>query len=102
MSKAESKASEMVIETVKISDRTLAVLAEQIKNLSGANKTADSVDEAFAKTRVMLQAAASSTDTSSDISAVSDLKEYISNGSEQRSQANTLKELAIDSLYASV
>ncbi|MDR7282957.1 hypothetical protein J2X84_001781 [Pseudomonas corrugata] len=93
--KDEPKAPEMQVQTVKVSDRTKAVMAEQhIKNYSGARNVADNVDEAFAKTRVTLQAAASSTVvSSSDSAAVADIKEHMSKSPEQWLHPDILKEL---------
>jgi hypothetical protein len=87
----EPEAPKMQMQTVKVSERTLAVMAEQhLKDLSGANKIADNVDEAFAKTRVALQAANSS---GVDSTAVADLKEHMSKSPEQRLRPDILKEL---------
>jgi hypothetical protein len=91
----EPEAPKMQMQTVKVSERTLAVMAEQhIKNNSGARKIADNVDEAFAKTRVALQTTdPSNVVGSSDSTAVADLKEHMSKSPEQRLRPDILKEL---------
>jgi len=92
----ESAPLEMQIKTVKASDRTMAVIAEHLKDLGITNKTAGHVDEAFAKTRVMLQAAAASNALiSGDNSALVDLKEQMSQPPEQRLRPNIAKELGL-------
>ncbi|MDN3224284.1 hypothetical protein [Pseudomonas nunensis] len=82
---SEPKPAEMQIQTVKASDRTMAVIAEHLKNLGITNKTTDHVDEAFAKTRVMLQAASPSNAViSGDNSVFVDLEEQARQAPEQR------------------
>jgi hypothetical protein len=89
----EPEAPKMQMQTVKVSERTLAVMAEQhLKDVSGANKIADNVDEAFAKTRVALQAANPS---SVDSTAVADLKEHMRKSPVQRLRPDILEELGL-------
>ena len=74
----------------------MAMIAEQLKDLGITNKTAGHVDEAFAKTRVMLQAAAPSNALiSGDNSALVDLKEQMSQPPEQRLRPNIAKKLGL-------
>jgi AAA15 family ATPase/GTPase len=95
--KDEPKSPEMQMQIVKLSDRTKAVMAEQnIKNYNGAQIVADKVDEAFAKTRVTLQAEDTSKAlASSDSTAVADLKEHTSKSLDQRLHPDILKELGL-------
>ena len=93
----EPNAPKMQMQTIKVSERTLAAMAEQhLNNDSGASKTVDNVNEAFAKTRVALQAANSSgVQASSDSTAGANLKAHMSKSPEQRLRPDILKELGL-------
>jgi hypothetical protein len=95
--KDEPKSPEIQMQIVKLSDRTKAVMAEQnIKNYNGAQIVADNVDEAFAKTRVTLQAEDTSKAlASSDSTAVADLMEHMNKSLEQRPRPAISEELSL-------
>ena len=59
------------------------------------NAQADNVNAAFAKTRVMLQASASSTGTAAKTSATDEFKDYMSKSPAQRIREQLLKELGL-------
>jgi hypothetical protein len=63
------------------------------QQVSEASKISDNVDEAFAKTRVALQAADSAKAT--DSTAMADFKDYMSKTPEQRLHDSILKEMGI-------
>ena len=59
------------------------------------NAQADNVNAAFAKTRVMLQASASSTGTATKTSATDEFKDYMSKSPAQRIREQLLKEMGL-------
>lgn len=59
------------------------------------NAQADNVNAAFAKTRVMLQASASSTGTAAKTSATDEFKDYMSKSPAQRIREQLLKEMGL-------
>jgi hypothetical protein len=59
------------------------------------NAQADNVNAAFAKTRVMLQASASSTGTTAKTSATDEFKDYMSKSPAQRIREQLLKEMGL-------
>ena len=59
------------------------------------NAQADNVNAAFAKTRVMLQASASSTGTAAKTSATDEFKDYMSKPPAQRIRELLLKEMGL-------
>ncbi|MQU06058.1 hypothetical protein [Pseudomonas helleri] len=59
------------------------------------NAQADNVNAAFAKTRVMLQASASSTGTATNTSATDEFKDYMSKSPAQRIREQLLKEMGL-------
>ena len=59
------------------------------------NAQADNVNAAFAKTRVMLQASASSTGTTAKTSATDEFKDYMSKSPEQRLRDSILQSMGI-------
>ncbi|MGE8187784.1 hypothetical protein [Pseudomonas sp. NPDC086278] len=66
------------------------------QQVSEASRISDNVDEAFAKTRVALQASdASTTAKSTDSAAMTDFKDYMSKTPEQRLRDSILKEMGI-------
>jgi hypothetical protein len=65
------------------------------EQVNAASKISDNVDEAFAKTRVGLQASESFKDKVSGASATDEFKEYMSKTPEQRLRDSILKEMGI-------
>ncbi|MVV50689.1 hypothetical protein EJA72_20975 [Pseudomonas sp. PB120] len=66
------------------------------QQVSAASKISDNVDEAFAKTRVTLQATdTSTTSKSTDSSAMADFKDYMSKSPEQRLHDSILQEMGL-------
>ncbi|MDB5995563.1 MAG: hypothetical protein JWP42_2699 [Pseudomonas sp.] len=66
------------------------------EQVNAANKISDNVDEAFAKTRVALQATDTTTAPKADDStAMADFKDYMSKTPEQRLRDSILKEMGI-------
>jgi hypothetical protein len=79
--------------TQQVQDSATQIAAQQV---SEANKISDNVDEAFAKTRVNLQATDSTgTTQSTDSAAMTDFKDYMSKTPEQRLRDSILKEMGI-------
>ena len=71
-------------------------LTSATQQVTAANKISDNVDEAFAKTRVALQATGtSSVPTSGDSTAMADFKDYMSKSPEQRVHDSILKEMGL-------
>ena len=66
------------------------------EQVNAANKISDNVDEAFAKTRVALQATdASTVPKAGESTAMADFKDYMSKTPEQRLRDSILKEMGI-------
>ncbi|MGE8069000.1 hypothetical protein [Pseudomonas sp. NPDC089569] len=79
--------------TKDVQDSATQIATQQV---SSASKISDNVDEAFAKTRVNLQATdATGTSKSTDSSATSEFKDYMSKTPEQRLRDSILKEMGI-------
>jgi hypothetical protein len=71
-------------------------LTSATQQVTAANTISDNVNEAFAKTRVALQATgASSVSTSGDSTAMADFKDYMSKSPEQRVHDSLLKEMGL-------
>lgn len=72
-------------------------LTSATQQVSAASTISDNVDEAFAKTRVALQASVpdDSKTKSTDSSAMADFKDYMSKTPEQRLRDSILKEMGI-------
>jgi len=72
-------------------------LTSATQQVSAANTISDNVDEAFAKTRVGLQASIPDADKakSTDSTAMTDFKDYMSKSPEQRMRDSILKEMGI-------
>lgn len=71
-------------------------LTSATQQVTAASKISDNVDEAFAKTRVALQATdTSSASKSSDSTAMADFKDYMSKSPEQRLHDSILKEMGL-------
>jgi hypothetical protein len=72
-------------------------LTSATQQVSAASTISDNVDEAFAKTRVGLQTAVpdDSTTKSTDSTAMTDFKDYMSKSPEQRMRDSILKDMGI-------
>jgi hypothetical protein len=80
--------------TKQVQDSATQIATQQV---SEATRISDNVDEAFAKTRVGLQASVSddSKTKSTDSAAMTDFKDYMNKTPEQRLRDSILKELGI-------
>ncbi|WP_283181393.1 hypothetical protein [Pseudomonas svalbardensis] len=80
--------------TKQVQDSATQIATQQV---SEATRISDNVDEAFAKTRVALQASVpdDSKTKSTDSAAMTDFKDYMSKTPEQRLRDSILKELGI-------
>ena len=77
----------------KVQASTARLATEQV---NAANKISDNIDEAFAKTRVALQATdASPVPKAGESSAIADFKDYMSKTPEQRLRDSILEEMGI-------
>ena len=77
----------------KVQASTARLATEQV---NAANKISDNIDEAFAKTRVALQATyASPVPKAGESSAMADFKDYMSKTPEQRLRDSILEEMGI-------
>lgn len=78
--------------TAKVQDSATQIATQQVAE---ATRISDNVDEAFAKTRVNLQATDISDATKATPSATDEFKDYMSKSPEQRLRDNILKDLGI-------
>lgn len=78
--------------TAKVQDSATQITTQQVAE---ATRISDNVDEAFAKTRVNLQATDISDATKATPSATDEFKDYMSKSPEQRLRDNILKDLGI-------
>ncbi|MDI2591535.1 hypothetical protein POF45_08875 [Pseudomonas sp. 681] len=80
-------------------DALASDLASATQQVGAASTISDNIDEAFAKTRVNLQATdastASTAATSTDSAAMTDFKDYMSKTPEQRLRDSVLQEMGI-------
>ena len=86
-----------VVQAVQTSANVQASgLTSATPQVTAANTISDNVNEAFAKTRVALQAAGTSNvPTSSDSTAMTDFKDYMSKSPEQCLHDSILKEMGL-------
>lgn len=75
--------------TQNITSGQASGLTSATQQVAAASKISDNVDEAFAKTRVALQA------KDSDSAAMTDFKDYMSKSPEQRLRDSILKEMGL-------
>ncbi|POA48139.1 hypothetical protein C1893_11695 [Pseudomonas sp. MPR-ANC1] len=78
--------------TAKVQDSATQIATQQVAE---ATRISDNVDEAFAKTRVNLQATDISDATKATPSATDEFKDYMSKSPEQRLRDNILRDLGI-------
>ncbi|MFJ2323557.1 hypothetical protein [Pseudomonas sp. NPDC087817] len=78
--------------TAKVQDSATQIATQQVAE---ATRISDNVDEAFAKTRVNLQATDISDATKATPSATDEFKDYMSKSPEQRLRDNILRNLGI-------
>lgn len=89
----QTNAQAQTTSTTQVQDSATQNATQQV---SAANKISDNIDEAFAKTRVNLQATDSTgTTKSTDSAAMTDFKDYMSKTPEQRLRDGILKDMGI-------
>ncbi|CAI8813691.1 Minor capsid protein [Pseudomonas sp. IT-P253] len=93
----QSAQNNAVVQTVQNSANVQASgLTSATQQVTAANTISDNVNEAFAKTRVALQAAGTSNvPTYGDTTAMTDFKDYMSKSPEQRLHDSILKEMGL-------
>jgi len=91
---AQNTVAQIKQDSTNVQASSLTSAAQQV---SAASTISDNVDEAFAKTRVGLQATTpdDNSTTSTDSAAMTDFKDYMSKSPEQRMRDSILKDLGI-------